>query len=135
MPGQLKRRISAHAALLFLVTGLEADITLPTQPPPQADEETARVWRGGQAAIPLRGHHDGTVTFWIVQRPEHGKLSELRPIGDNRAIITYENDGVESVTRDSFHYAVKTSAGRTSSPGSADYRGRSSGENGRPGED
>lgn len=118
VPGQLKRRISAQAALLFLATGLQADITLPTQAPPQADAQAARVWRGGQTTIPLRGHHGGggTVTFWIVRRPEHGKLSGLHLIGDNRAVIAYENDGAESVTSDRFRYAVKTSGGLTSSP-------------------
>ena len=96
MPGQLKRRISAQTALLFLATGLQADITLPVQAPPQADAQAVRVWRGGHTTIPLRGHHGGggTVTFWIVQRPEHGKLSQLHLTGDNRAAIAYENDGL-----------------------------------------
>ncbi len=118
MPRQLKRRISAQTALLFLATALQADITLPRQALPQADAQTARVWRGGQTTIPLRGHHGGggMVTFSIVQRPEHGKLSKLHLIGDNRAAVVYENNGAESVTSDRFRYAVKTSDGRTSSP-------------------
>ena len=117
MPRQLKRRISVQTALLLLATALQADISIPTQAPPQADAQTARVWRGGQTTIPLRGHYGGggTVTFWIAQRPEHGKLSGLHLVGDNRAAIAYENDGAELVTSDHFRYAVKTSDGRTSS--------------------
>ena len=113
----LKGRISTQIALLLLATVLQADITLPTQAPPQADAQTARVWRGGQTTIPLRAHFggQGTVTFRIVQRPEHGKLSDLRLVGDNRATITYENDGVESVTSDRFRYVVKVGGDRTSS--------------------
>src|SRR5947207_1457595 len=100
MPEQLKGPISALIALLFLATGLRADITLPTRASPQADAETVRVLRGGKTVIPLRGHDGGggTVTFWIVEVPKHGKLSELHLVGDNRAAITYKNDGAESVT-------------------------------------
>ena len=114
----MKKRISVQIALLFLAAGLLADITLPTQAPPQADAQTARVWRGGQTTIPLRAHYGGggTVIFLIVQRPAHGKLSDLRLLGDNRAAITYENDGAESVTSDGLRYVARTSDGRTSSP-------------------
>jgi hypothetical protein len=57
----------------------------------RADAQSVRVWRGGLTTISLRGPHSGTVTFWIVQRPEHGKLSDLRLLGDNRATITCQN--------------------------------------------
>ncbi len=108
-------------ALLLLVMPLLADITLPTaapSPPPQADAHAVRVWRGDRAIIPLRGHYSGsgTVTFWIVDPPEHGTLSELRPLGDNRATIIYQNDGLEPAANDRFTYLVKTSSNRVSSP-------------------
>ena len=90
----------------------QADITLPTPAPPQADAQRPASGAATQTTIPLRGHHGGggTVTFWIVQRPEHGKLSDLRLVGDNRAAIAYENDGAESVTSDRFSYVVKAVA-------------------------
>jgi len=118
MHGFTKKQISALAALLFLVAGLQADITLPGQAPPQADALTVRVWRGEQTTIPLRAHYGGTgtVSFAIVQRPEHGDLSELRLLGDNRATITYQNDGSEGVTGDGFRYVVKAGGERVSSP-------------------
>jgi hypothetical protein len=74
--------------------------------------------RGDATTIPPRGHHggSGTVTFWIVQRPNHGKLSGLRLLGDNRATINYENDGAKSVGADHFSYVVKTSGDQVSSP-------------------
>ncbi|MDQ3199263.1 MAG: hypothetical protein M3Q46_08790 [Verrucomicrobiota bacterium] len=68
--------------------------------------------------IPLRGHHggSGTVTFWIMERPGHGTLSELRLLGDNRANIVYQHDGTESSATDGFRYAVKSSSGLVSTP-------------------
>ena len=104
--------------LLALASGIRADITIPREAPPQADAYAARVWRGGQTVIPLRAHYGGggTVTFWIVQRPEHGKLSDLRLLGDNRATINYENDGAEAVASDGFRYVAKVDGARTSSP-------------------
>ncbi len=114
----MKKQISVQVALVVLVARLQADITLPTQAPPQADAQTANVWRGGQTTIPLRAHYGGggTVTFRIVQRPEHGTLSELRLLGDNRATIIYENDGAPSVTSDGFRYVVQASGDGVSSP-------------------
>ena len=118
MCGQVTKRILVRTAFLLLATELQADITLPGQGPPQADALTVRVWRGEQATIPLRAHYGGTgtVTFAIVQRPEHGELSELRLLGDNRAIVTYQNDGAEGVTSDGFRYVVKAGGERVSSP-------------------
>lgn len=118
MHGQMTKRILVRTVFLFLASGLQADITFPGQAPPQADAQTARVWRGGQTIIPLRAHYGGggTVTFSIVERPEHGKLSGLRLVGDNRATIVYQNDNEESVTSDGFRYVAKTNGGRTSSP-------------------
>ncbi len=107
------------AAALFLGTGgLQADISLPGQVAPQADAQTARVLSGGRTLVPLRAHYGGggSVTFWIVQRPEHGTLSELRLLGDNRATIVYQHDSTRAGTSDHFIYAVKTSSGRVSTP-------------------
>lgn len=114
----MKRQIATLAALLSLVARLQADITLPAQAPPQADAQVVHVWRGEQTTIPLRAHYggSGTVTFWIVERPEHGELSELHLLGENRATITYQNDGAEDVTSDGFRYVVKAGGDRTSSP-------------------
>jgi len=80
-------------ALLFSIVSLRADITLPKAPPPQADAQSARVLRGDRTTIPLRGHHggSGTVTFWIVERPQHRTLSDLRLLDDNRATIVYQH--------------------------------------------
>ncbi len=116
----IRRRFCAFGALLFLVAVAQADITLPSaapSPPPQADAFTIRILRGDRMIIPLRGHHggSGTVTFWIVDPPTHGTLSELRVLGDNRATIVYQNDGAESVANDRFTYLVKTSGNRVSS--------------------
>jgi hypothetical protein len=118
MHGLIKKQISALAALLFLVADLQADITLPRQAPPQAEAQTVRVWRGEQTTIPLRAHYGGTgtVAFAIVQRPEHGELTELRLLGDNRATVTYQNDGAEGVMSDGFRYVVKAGGERVSSP-------------------
>ena len=117
MCGQVTKRILVRTAFLLLATELQADITLPGQGPPQADALTVRIWRGEQVTIPLRAHYGGTgtVTFAIVQRPEHGKLSELRLLGDNRAVVTYQNDGAEGVTSDGFRYVVKAGGERVSS--------------------
>ena len=97
---------------------LHADIILPTQAPPQADPQEGRVWRGKQTTILLRGHSGGggSLTFRIVHRPEHGNLSPVRLIGDNRAEIVYQNDGAGSVESDRFRYVVKSNDGRISSP-------------------
>ena len=118
MCGQVTKRILVRTAFLLLATELQADITLPGQGPPQADALTVRIWRGEQVTIPLRAHYGGTgtVTFAIVQRPEHGKLSDLRLLGDNRAVVTYQNDGAEGVTSDGFRYVVKAGGERVSSP-------------------
>ena len=105
-------------ALLFSIVSLRGDITLPTPPPPQADAQSARVLRGDRTTIPRRGHHggSGTVTFWIVERPQHGTLSDLRLLGDNRATIIYQHEGAESPPTDHFSDIVKTSGDRVFSP-------------------
>ncbi|MGI8432425.1 MAG: hypothetical protein ACR2MW_09075 [Chthoniobacterales bacterium] len=68
--------------------------------------------------IPLRGHHGGSggLTFWIVDAPTHGSLSDLRLLGDNRATIVYQNAGVEPAADDRFSYLVKASGDRVSLP-------------------
>lgn len=111
------RRI-AVALLLLASAQLHADIKLPAPAPPQADAQSIRVWRGGQTIIPLRGHDagNGSVTFWIARSPGHGKLSNLRSLGDNRATITYANDGARPAAPDGFSYVVKSSRGQVSSP-------------------
>ncbi|HEY3661655.1 MAG TPA: hypothetical protein VGL24_00710 [Chthoniobacterales bacterium] len=111
------------AATLFLLGGiipLQADITLPTaapSPPPQADAQAVRVLRGQRVTIPLRGHHGGSggVTFWIVDAPSRGSLSDLRLLGDNRASIVYQNDGAQPAADDRFSYLVTASGDRVSS--------------------
>jgi len=77
-----------------------------------------RVWRGGQAAISLRGHHagSGSLSFRIVRSPRHGELSDLRLVGDNRATITYTNDDARPVAPDDFSYVVRASGNQVSSP-------------------
>jgi hypothetical protein len=57
----------------------------------------------------------GTVSFAVGKHPEHGALSDLRLLGDNRATIIYQNDPASSVARDGFSYVVKSSD-RVSSP-------------------
>lgn len=121
MQRPFQRRGAIAFALLCSVMTLSADITLPSaapSPPPQADDYALRLWRGGRATIPLRGHHrgSGTVTFWIVDAPAHGTLSELRLLGDNRATIVYQHDGAEPAANDRFTYLVKTSGNQVSSP-------------------
>jgi hypothetical protein len=113
-----KSRILAQGAFLFVAGALQADITLPVQAPPQADPQSARVLRGQQTTILLRGHSGsgGSLTFRIVQRPKHGTLSPVRLLGDNRAEIAYENDGAELIEGDHFRYVVKANDGRISSP-------------------
>ncbi len=118
-------RFQLQGAITFAIfcsaLPLLADITLPSaapSPPPQADEYALRISRGARATVPLRGHHSGsgTVTFWIVDPPLHGALSELRPLGDNRATIIYQNDGAAPAAGDRFTYLVQTSSNRVSSP-------------------
>jgi hypothetical protein len=115
---RFQQRGATGVAFFFCVIPLQADITLPTVPPPQADSQAVRVFRGDRATIPLRGHHGGSgaITFWIVERPQHGTLSDLRPLGDNRATIVYQHDGAEPPSTDRFSYLVKTSADDVSSP-------------------
>ncbi len=112
---------AATLFLLGLTMPLRADITLPTTAPslpPQADAQAVRVSRGQRVTIPLRGHHSGSggLTFWIVDAPTHGSLSDLRLLGDNRATIVYQNDGAEPAADDRFSYLVKASGDRVSSP-------------------
>ncbi len=114
----LQSWIAVSLTLLFAASAsLWADIKLPAPAPPQADPQTVHVVRGGAATIPLRAHYGGggTVSFSIVKRPEHGTLSDLRLLGDNRANINYQNDGSAPATRDRFTYVVKSSD-RVSSP-------------------
>lgn len=110
---------SNRLALLFFLAGtlaLKADIMIPgAPPPPQADNLAIHVLRGASTTVELRGHYSGTgaMTFWIVSTPDHGKLSELRPLGDNRASITYAQDGDVSFLADRFTYLVQA-GGRVS---------------------
>ncbi|MDQ3547145.1 MAG: hypothetical protein M3429_11625 [Verrucomicrobiota bacterium] len=120
MHWRIQQRGAITFAFFFSVIALRADISLPTaapSPPPQADDHALRLWRGDRATIPLRGHHSGsgTVTFWIVDPPAHGTLSELRLLGDNRATIVYQNHGAEPAANDRFTYLVRTSGNRVSS--------------------
>lgn len=95
---------------------IRGDITLPVPPPPQADVQQVRVQRGGSVTIPLRAHYggSGTVSFSIASKPRRGILSDLRLLGDNRAEITYRNDGAESTASDAFTYVAKSSNGVSS---------------------
>lgn len=103
--------------LLFAVASLRADINLALPAPPQADAGTARVLRGEQVTIELRGHYggSGSVQFVIVRRPAHGRLSGLRTLSDNRASIEYTQDGRHAGASDVFAYVVQA-GGRASSP-------------------
>ena len=110
-------RIFLQCAFLVPAAVLRADITLPRQAPPQVDAQSVSVRRGERLNIPLRAHYGGvgTVSFAIVERPAHGKLSDLRLLGDNRATILYENDGA-AVTSDGFRYVARAGVDRISSP-------------------
>ncbi|CAN5420853.1 hypothetical protein BH20VER3_BH20VER3_17490 [soil metagenome] len=102
--------------MLLLVSQPRADISLPAPPPPQADNDTAQVQRGGRGTIPLLGHGSSSLRFSILQPPEHGTLSNLRLLSDNRAAVDYQHDGLESSEGDQFSYTVRTSGNRISEP-------------------
>ncbi|HEX3817705.1 MAG TPA: hypothetical protein VHW03_05400, partial [Chthoniobacterales bacterium] len=116
---------TTHRVVLILALGLlvrvpaRGDITLPgvSPPAPLADRVTARVSRGGVVNIELQGHSEGSgpVRFWIVRQPLHGKLSDLRTLGDNRAGITYKHDDDKREAEDGFSYVVEGD-GRISLP-------------------
>ena len=113
-----RKQIAAWAALQLFGAQLQGDIRAPAPAPPQADAQAVRVWRGGQAIITLRGHYagSGSVSFWIVRSPRHGKLSDLQLLADNRATITYTNGGVRPAAPDDFSYVVRASGNQVSSP-------------------
>lgn len=137
MDGRVQRRIAGASTLLFLANALRADITVPVPPPPQADAQAVRGLARRRDDVPLRSHHGGgAVTFWIVQRPDHGKLSDLRLLGDNRATINYQNDGAEAgrdrplqlCRQDQWRPGLVAGRG-------THFRGGASAENARPGKD
>ena len=109
----------AQATLLFLAAAdLRADITLPGQVAPQADEQSVHVLRGERVEVPLRAHYGGggAVTFRIVERPRQGTLSELRLLGDNAAAVVYQHNGARAEATDRFSYVARTGNGLVSSP-------------------
>ena len=113
----VRTQIATLTLLLAASVSLRADIKLRAPAPPQADAQAVRVRRGGALTIPLRAHYGGggMVSFAIEKRPQHGALSDLRRLGDNRATIVYQNDPASSVAADRFTYVVKSSD-RVSSP-------------------
>ena len=113
----VRTQIATLTLLLAASVSLRADIKLRAPAPPQADAQAVRVRRGGALTIPLRAHYGGgdMVSFAIEKRPQHGALSALRRLGDNRATIVYQNDPASSVAADRFTYVVKSSD-RVSSP-------------------
>lgn len=113
----LLTRIAPLIALLFAAASLRADLNLPLPAPPLADAATARVLRGHEVTIELRGHYggSGSVRFAVVRQPAHGRLSSLRMLGDNRASISYTHDGGHADDSDAFAYVVQA-GGHPSSP-------------------
>ncbi|HEY1770137.1 MAG TPA: hypothetical protein VGG02_07765 [Chthoniobacterales bacterium] len=108
--------MAASLALALTCASTRADISSPlASPPPQADAISARVERGGETTIELRGHYgqSGAASFWIVSPPEHGKLSALRSTGDNVASVTYQHDGNRDFPTDGFSYIIQA-GGRVS---------------------
>ncbi len=114
---QLLNRIVPLSVFLLAAASLRADINSSVLPPPTADPTTARVLRGSQVTVELRGHYGGSsfVRFWVVRPPAHGNLSQLHTLGDNRATILYSNNGDPDVTADTFTYIIQA-GGRVSAP-------------------
>ncbi|MBA3962274.1 MAG: hypothetical protein H0X40_10270 [Chthoniobacterales bacterium] len=108
-------RVSIRSlAALFLVCAagsVRADISAgsPGLLPPQVDPAAARVRRGEQVRITLRGHYGGTglLHFAIVRPPAHGNLSAFRELGDNRASVFYTPDGTGKKDVDGFSYLAQ----------------------------
>lgn len=111
-------RIALFLASLLAAASLRADISLPSSVPPQADAGFARVLRGGEVAIELKGHYGGagTVAFDIVRPPSHGALSRLQAREGNRATIIYTHSESHPETSDDFTYVIRAGGGRVSSP-------------------
>lgn len=109
-------RITLFLASLLAAASLRADISLPAAVPPQADAGFARVLRGGEVAIELKGHYGGAgaVAFDIVRPPRHGALSRLQAREGNRATIIYTHIGSQPETSDEFSYVIQA-GGRVSS--------------------
>ena len=112
----LLNRIAAFTIFLAGGASLRADINSSVLPPPQAETAAARVLRGSEVTVELRGHYGGSsfVRFWIVRPPAHGNLSQLHTLGDNRATILYSNNGDTAAT-DSFTFIIQA-GGRVSTP-------------------
>ncbi len=110
-------RIVLLLAFLVVARSARADISLPATVPPQVDAGSARVLRGGQVAIELRGHYGGagSISFGISRPPRHGKLSGLQARSGNRVTVTYSHVAGHPEKSDDFAYIIQA-GGRVSSP-------------------
>ena len=82
-------------------------------PPPQPVPQEIKVERGEDIIVPLKiyGRRNQPLTFLIRRNPKAGKLSGLKSIEAEAAIVHYRSNQDRSVTRDSFEYAVRSGEG------------------------
>ncbi len=99
--------------VLFLLLAsrmtLPAQTELPAGPvPPNARSAEVTVERGGSVEISLESDRRGSrrIRFLIRQRPDHGKLSEVRENDTQNPTIIYTHGGDASSETDQFRFAV-----------------------------
>src|SRR5207247_763058 len=74
--------------------------------------------RGEKATVPLgiHGTRGEILEFFIRTPPSHGKLSPVKNMGMNSAVVIYTPSGRTTAGEDRFAYAVRGSEG-VSAPG------------------
>ncbi len=108
-------------SLLAAMSGLSsarADISLPTQPPPQPIAQSVTVYEGESVNIPLRGlSRTGLqVKFLVRSKPSLGTLSAVQDVDRSNGVITYKHDPNRGTGPDSFRYAVQVPNSGVSTP-------------------
>lgn len=109
--------------MLFMVglaglSSARADISLPSQPPPQPIAQSVTVYEGESVDIPLRGltRTGLQVRFLVRSKPSLGTLSAVRDLDRSNALVTYTHVPARGVGLDAFRYAVQVPNSGVSTP-------------------
>jgi hypothetical protein len=103
---------AAPAPILGAEKKRKGEPELPT-PPPQPVPQKIDVPRTSNAQVILKiyGRQSETLRFLIRVKPEHGKITEIKPAGREAAVLFYQPPADLAVRSDRFAYAVQSSAG------------------------
>ncbi len=105
-------------AILGCIRIADADISLPSSPPPQPLAQTTQVQIGGTVEIPLRGvsRSGQQLSFLVRSSPALGALSEVSIRDRLSATVLYHHDAARGAGVDRFRYAVQVPGSGVSTP-------------------